>query len=663
MAGFRNLSLTAGGWSLLLRVVLFALVSIVSINSSAQISPGPLSRAHESLSGATNCLTCHTVGAGAANSKCLECHSEIASRLAARKGLHASFNLASGSGQQCASCHSEHNGRDFSLIKWDTKTFDHKQTGYALQGKHAALTCAQCHSAQHVSSAERATIKVKDLNRTFLGVSSACVTCHQDQHQGRLGANCAQCHGYTDWKQVSVGDLDHSRTRYPLTGLHANVRCEQCHTPGPSGKPRYAGIAFSQCSDCHSDPHRGSFARQSCQSCHNTGGWKRISSSTLSQNFDHSGTKFPLLGKHAAVACSGCHAGGDFKKPLAFQKCMDCHQPDPHKGQFAKRQDGGECASCHTVEGFKPSTFTVKEHQSTAYPLEGKHAALQCAQCHVPKGENTLFKMKFGQCTDCHSDEHNSQFAAAPYLNNCEKCHNLNGYQPSTFTINQHSRTSFALTEAHMAVPCDNCHKKPEGSQDKSKISYHWNRLSCTSCHADPHRGEFQERMQRVAAGKVLGCQACHSARSWKELPRFDHGTTTFALTGAHRATACIDCHRPPNLQTSLANVDFHAAPTRCEGCHDDIHGGQFTVQQAADCSSCHNPMKWKPSLFDHERRTSFSLQGAHAAMQCAACHTLHRRVGTKDVLFYKPTPKECADCHGAKSASLRPDGQSPSVR
>lgn len=88
----------------------------------AQISPGPLSRGHQSLTGTTNCTACHKLGS-VATLKCLDCHSEIASRLAARKGLHASYNIPQGSSNECSRCHSEHNGEDFPLIKWDTKTF------------------------------------------------------------------------------------------------------------------------------------------------------------------------------------------------------------------------------------------------------------------------------------------------------------------------------------------------------------------------------------------------------------------------------------------------------------------------------------------------------------------------------------------------------------
>jgi hypothetical protein len=387
---------------------------------------------------------------------------------------------------------------------------------------------------------------------------------------------------------------------------------------------------------------------QSCESCHSTNGWKRVSLTNVNEKFDHSKTKYPLLGKHQTVDCLQCHTNGDFKKPLAFQKCKDCHQ-DIHQGQFAKRSDGGECASCHTVNGFKPTTYGVKEHATSAYPLEEKHAKLQCAQCHIPKRKETLYRIKFAKCMDCHKDEHQGQFAAAPYLNRCEQCHNLKGYRPSTFTLAKHKQTRFLLTGGHVATPCGDCHKERPTAEFPHMVLYRFEDRACTACHADPHKGQFRDRMQQLRAdGTAGGCEACHSTQSWKDLQRFDHAKTSFPLTGAHRATACMDCHKPPNMETTLIHVDFKAAPERCEQCHEDIHGAQFAnASRITPCADCHNSTKWKPSLFDHERRTSFSLKGAHQRVRCEDCHKNARLVEGKSVLFYKPTPKECAACHG----------------
>jgi hypothetical protein len=623
--------------------MLSAFFSVLS--AEGQISPGPLSQAHQSISGLTDCTSCHEISTGEQTYKCLSCHTEIASRVAARKGLHAAYNPQPGSSQKCIGCHSEHNGKGFTILKFDVRTFDHGQTGYTLEGKHAGVECSRCHLPSRISARERASIKVKDLSKTYLGVSPDCTNCHQDSHKGRLGSNCVQCHNFTAWKDVAK--FDHSLTRYPLSGLHADVPCRRCHTPGSDQQPRYTGFAFRNCDDCHADPHRGRFS-ESCQSCHRTSGWKTIAATEMDRTFDHSKTKYPLLGKHLTVDCDLCHAHGDFKKPLAFQKCSDCHHPDPHGGQFVKRAGGSECSNCHTLDGFKPSTFGLKEHAATSYPLEGKHATLRCGQCHIPKDGATVYKIKFQYCSDCHADAHAAQFASAPYFNHCEECHSLQRFVPSTFSLSSHSKSSFPLSGSHLAVPCNSCHTDSLKLSAKRTTQYEWPDLACTSCHADPHKGRFNAVTQRVEdKGIARGCGVCHSTETWTDLSRFDHFETAFPLNGAHEVLKCSGCHKPTNPRDGLMRVDFKVARKECEACHADVHGRQFANHGITACMRCHNSKAWRPSLFDHDKQTSFALQGAHRNVRCESCHKLTRMAAGKAVLFYKPTPGECVACHG----------------
>ncbi|MFX9469357.1 hypothetical protein ABTO43_20110, partial [Acinetobacter baumannii] len=64
-----------------------------------------------------------------------------------------------------------------------------------------------------------------------------------------------------------------------------------------------------------------------------------------------------------------------------FDRCADCHR-DAHQGQLAGRPGGNACESCHKVEGFSPSTFTLADHQKGRYPLQGAHLAVPCVSCH-----------------------------------------------------------------------------------------------------------------------------------------------------------------------------------------------------------------------------------------------------------------------------------------
>jgi hypothetical protein len=622
----------------------FILVGILSASgpARAQISPGPLSKAHQSLTGTTQCASCHQFGASTPTFKCLDCHKEVAQRLAANHGYHAKLQMQNPNGKDCVRCHLEHNGEDFNLLHWEPsqKQFDHHLTGYNLEGKHAVLSCEKCHTPSKMAASEQALIKYRDLSKSFFGMSANCLACHADPHKGQLGNDCQRCHNVNDWKQAS--QFDHSKTRYPLTGLHVKVACEKCHKPDkPGGAARYKDMKFDSCTACHLDPHKGSF-KQRCETCHTTASWKKI---LPGFEFDHSKTKYPLLGLHAKVSCVLCHLSGDFKRQLVFAECVDCHKPDPHKGQFAERPKRGECAECHTVEGWKPSLFGVKEHASSKYSLLGKHAIVQCDKCHIPAGKDTVYKVKFTACLDCHKDVHEGQFAAAPYQDRCESCHTVQDFHRSTFTIASHQKTRFALTGAHVAVPCNECHKTGGGGPSDKMLPFHFQDQRCTACHVDPHHGEFKERMaRRRANGTPLGCEACHDTKSWTNVSSFDHSKTKFPLLGAHRAVSCGACHKAP---PGSHQAQFKGTSQICEDCHAEPHGAQFAKVGKTPCAECHNVQRWVPSTFDHDTRTHFSLTGGHARVLCDKCHKETRMVDGRDVLFYKPAPSKCADCHG----------------
>lgn len=263
-----------GPRSALLRLASLALVTMPGV---CQISPGPLSEAHKHLEGAVNCTACHTLAVGAPRFKCLGCHEEIKMRLDAKRGFHAqAVKLNRGGKQECVRCHSDHFGRIFNIVKWETSRdeFDHRQTGYPLQGKHAGLACARCHSPNHIASEERKKIRVRDARRTFLGLNTACGTCHEDPHKRSWAPTVSVATPRS--RCGAAAGFSHESTAYPLTGKHEQVACARCHpNVREAGKTltKFKGIGFQSCSDCHRDPHNGAFAG-SCQSCHITAGWR-----------------------------------------------------------------------------------------------------------------------------------------------------------------------------------------------------------------------------------------------------------------------------------------------------------------------------------------------------------------------------------------------------
>jgi len=641
-----------------------------------QISPGPLSQAHQGLEGVTKCNLCHGLGGGTLGFKCLECHTEIQRRVSAHTGYHARAYKASPTEADCARCHLEHNGAKFSLIRLQRKDFNHAaQTGFALEGRHAQQNCESCHSAKRIATDARREIKVKNLDHSFLGLRRNCAGCHNEPHGGQLGTECTTCHSQVEWKPTP--GFNHARTKFPLTGSHQAVACQNCHGPKPTEQAaRYKGLAFNGCQNCHSDPHRGAFQeakfKGACDACHTTSGWKN---NRPSQNFNHEGTAFPLRGKHSAVTCGQCHKDADFHRPVAHARCQDCHQ-DQHKGQFAARAAGSDCAACHNENGFKPSLFTRQSHQNSVFPLEGKHAALECAQCHQPGGKESVYALHKSQCADCHADSHQGEFAGPPYNNRCEACHTPAAFKPATFSSDRHTMTRFPLEGAHKSVECYDCHKTlPPGPPTTSAITasviaavaalpvsavtrlapapngssaarrYHFESLACTTCHKDPHN---------TASGYQQTCVNCHAAQTWNNVRPFNHAETKFPLEGSHKNVACVACHKPT---PAGGGADAKNAPgfsklsPNCFGCHQDPHGGQFRASAPEkDCSACHVVAQWKAqdlkqSGFNHDT-TRFPLDRAHQNVACARCHTEQAQADGKVIRKYRGTPIECTQCH-----------------
>jgi hypothetical protein len=545
---------------------------LLSYPAAAQISPGPLSRPHARLEGSAHCLDCHRSGRGVDPVLCLTCHTSLRERIQASEGLHAGAAF-----RNCAHCHIEHHGEDYELVWWGKKgreSFDHGATGYPLRGAHARLACRDCHELTHIAHSAALKTEGVDLDRTYLGLSTACASCHADPHKDQFaGSPCASCHVESAWKPAAK--FDHAQADFTLTGSHGSVACQKCHQAEKSTDggevTRYRGTPQA-CAACHADPHRGKLGAN-CSTCHQTANWKRIDGS----RFDHGRTRFPLRGRHAAVACAECHGPAATSMSIpGFERCSTCHE-DRHGGQFDVAGTAPDCARCHDERGFKPSTFSLADHQRTGYPLEGAHRTVTCAKCHREVSTVTLASQGI----------------------------DLRFSGPTPTTVRQ----------------------------------FDFQTTACSDCHADPHAAGTS----RLAASD--GCTGCHDVQAWKAVT-FDHDRTTFALDGAHRRTACTDCHRTTRPTGGVREIPFTGAPTNCDGCHHDPHEEQFTMDRESSlCTRCHTTIDWNPSRFDHDRDAAFKLEGAHRAVACVDCHPAERR-GDEVVIRYKPVPQACAACH-----------------
>ncbi len=683
----------APGTTLLL-VLLVAAPSVALGQGLA--SPGPLAAAHAKLDDLSKCLVCHDAGRELSGRKCLACHVTVATEIRADRGYHA-LATRHGAALACGSCHSEHNGRPFNLVRWQTPSgaagtraaFDHGTTGYALEGAHAKLRCEQCHRAPLVQQAALRGDSSLDAAHTYFGLGTSCTSCHLDEHRGRVSRTCSDCHGMDAWKPAPR--FDHGRTRFPLTGLHASVECRQCHTTrvelasGPGGAVDSSFVDFNAsrdawqrgCIGCHASPHRDAGRVGSCERCHSTAGWFVLADSV--RRFDHTAVGFPLRGAHQSAPCESCHLAtprsplpprvelvrANFlrtfaKVKMAFARCDACHA-DVHEGQFSPAAAREDCAACHDETRFSPARFSLAAHDSTPFPLTGAHEATPCSACHKTlagepaRSGHLQFRVAALNCAACHQDPHGGQFAGrhvagsrvaaeseAGVRATCTPCHTTDAW---TVTAFDHDSTRYPLRGAHRRVACEKCHVPPAPGQP-ARFAGLPTSCDAVGCHGDPHGGQFKGRhvpgSRTVGAVEGAACTPCHDTDSWTAIT-FDHDSTRYPLRGAHRDLACAKCHTSP---AAGAPARFTGLGTTCgaSGCHTDPHAGQFAQRtRGSACTSCHTEVAWANLTFDHQRDSDFPLDGAHRPLKCVACH---RPAGHPPVVHYLPLPHRCEDCH-----------------
>ncbi len=518
--------------------ILFSLQGILW----AQISPGDLSEFHKDLEGMSNCTKCHVLGEKVNNSKCLDCHEQIKNLIDLKRGYHSSSEVKD---KDCASCHPEHFGRDFEIIRLDKDKFDHNTTGFKLDGKHKEIKCEECHKPDFIKDS-----KLKKKKGTYLGMGRDCKSCHQDFHQGTLGDDCASCHNTDEFRPAPK--FDHNNAKFKLTGKHIDTSCEKCHkktTRNNKEFQQFVNIKFASCENCHKDIHDGKFGKD-CTKCHVTSSFTQIKNK---DKFDHSKTNFPLVGKHITVGCSDCHGSKLSSKPK-HQYCIDCHK-DFHKGEISKKNSVvQDCAVCHTVDGFSPSFFTIEDHFKLDFKLEGSHLAVPCASCHYEENK-WKFDFESTNCADCHDNIHD-KFMSAKFTDaGCENCHSVESWH--SIREFDHNKTKFELVGKHQDVNCGKCHLSELGNIETQKFKDLTH--DCEDCHEDIHFGQFKE-------DDKTDCSRCHTPENWVSL-KFDHETTRFPLKGAHSKVQCFECHKIVKSGTNRY-VQFKIEDIRCASCH-----------------------------------------------------------------------------------------------
>lgn len=680
---------------LLLGIVSAIAVLLLVTAATQKQSPGPVSTVHSriaDLDGGQACSKCHGGWFGDMPSACNECHHEIATQLKERRGLHGSLPLDQA--QVCSTCHGEHHGDGFKLVNRlafaqagvaDPQQFDHTRVGFVMAGKHIGLACTKCHVHAEADL-------LPEGEKRFLGLLQDCASCHADPHAGAMQVGCAVCHSQDTFAERIVTEHENW---LPLIGAHAGIDCRQCHeagTPHALEKMRtgaHAQPTARQCADCHRSPHSEGFVtgnataaartpRDVCATCHSLD-WEHFADPRvvlMPEQHAHGG--FPLQKPHDGLACARCH---DPQKPWAERhpgrspgECRVCHA-DPHGGQFATGPFAAAgCVGCHAGTHWRPHGFDLEHHARTALPLDGRHAELECKECHAdPATAETprTFRPTPHRCEQCHDDAHAGVFAAANERlaatprGTCAQCHSTRAFAELDHARFDHRDwTGFGLDGAHAQIECTDCHAR---TTEPDRFGRRFGRIprhgdgfgGCATCHGDPHEGKFDRDGVPAEIDGRRGCERCHDMASFRALPHgFDHGAfAKYPLTGKHAELECVACHPALPGATITGRTSTKAKGTGCADCHADPHQRQFERLGRTDCARCHKSTTSFATLsFRHNLDSRFPLGDQHQKVPCASCHEPEVIEGKK-VARYKPLPTDCIACHG------REEGGAPSRR
>ncbi len=244
---------------------------------------------------------------------------------------------ADNSNPNCQSCHSSPHGTSMPMTCQDchstdnfkkAKTFDHKQMGrWELSGAHREISCEKCH-ADHLNGSYT-------IERSSGASTTACITCHNDIHQGKHGDTCESCHS-TSTFEVTLGAQVHDLGFFKLEGAHDKLGCNDCHRPDTQLQGN--GVL---CATCHSstDPHLGKLGPH-CSDCHRQTAW-------LPTTFKHNRTAFRLSGAHRFVSCESCHKNQTYQGLPS--DCYFCHSDSMVTGKPGHdRSSVIDCADCHS---------------------------------------------------------------------------------------------------------------------------------------------------------------------------------------------------------------------------------------------------------------------------------------------------------------------------
>ncbi|HEY5574353.1 MAG TPA: cytochrome c3 family protein [Anaerolineales bacterium] len=309
----------------------------------------------------------------------------------------------------------------------------------------------------------------------------------------------------------SPGQLNAEAGEKSIGGVrsHADItQCAACHAPIWSGQQM-----GDRCLVCHTELthnptefHNIMLAegkKTPCYHCHTEhDGPQAPLTFFYLENFPHQEVGYSLrahqkMDDGTTFACSDCHE----EAITTFNQivCEDCHNElEPEFLAVHTHVFGQECLACHDGldtygEGF--------DHNLSKFPLQGKHAPLECGDCHSEARSLADLQMVPVDCAACHAEP---AFHKSLFNGDCAVCHGTAYWRPAeyaqahTFPVDhgEHGRNVCQVCHEDnlQTYKCYGCHEHtPSNVESKHREEGISDFKNCVKCHATGHEGEGGE--------------------------------------------------------------------------------------------------------------------------------------------------------------------------
>jgi hypothetical protein len=376
-----------------------------------------------------------------------------------------------------------------------------------------------------------------------------------------------------------AGSVGAMHAFFPLSGKHAAIDCQACHSKG-----LYAGTP-KDCVSCHQAATPPNHYQADCALCHSTTAWnpaifnhKAVDTSNC-VNCHQKNTP----ANHWSGQCSLCH-NVDAWKPASFNHsaagatdCVTCHTKDKPANHF-----NGQCSQCHSTSSWTGASFNHAAQNATdcqschSNKKPANHFDGQCSQCHnTSSWGGASFNHAAQNATDCQSC-HSNKKPANHFAGQCSQCHNTSSWGGASFNHAAQNATDCQSCHSnkkpanHFAGQCSQCHSTSSWAGASFNHAAQ-NATDCQSCHS-------KDKPANHFAGQ---CSQCHTTSSWggatfNHTFPLNHGGANGQCAQCHpsggSAWTCFNCHKKAEMDQKHNKIPNYA--TRCMECHANGKSG-----------------------------------------------------------------------------------------